>query len=68
MKKIYLVAIIPFILGISCIIAYNIIGSSVAEDGTLVEPFALLPIGWLMLAIGIVSSFILGIKFLIRKK
>ncbi len=49
-------------------IAFKMIGSYIAEDGTLVEPFGLIPIGFLMFAISIIASLILGIKFLLKKR
>ncbi|MCU4760102.1 MULTISPECIES: DUF3955 domain-containing protein [unclassified Bacillus (in: firmicutes)] len=61
MKK-YILTLIPFILGIGCVVSYNTIGSKVASDGTLVEPFYLLPMGYLFLAIGIISLFVSKIK------
>ncbi|ATP39949.1 group-specific protein [Solibacillus sp. R5-41] len=55
MKK-YLIASTPILLGVICFIVSTVIGSSVAEDGTLVEPaFFLIPIGFLMFFIGIIS-------------
>ncbi|MBW9158458.1 DUF3955 domain-containing protein [Clostridium sp. FP2] len=53
MKKKYL-TLIPFIIGAACMVAYNIIGSEVAPDGTLLEPFYLIPMSYLFLAIGII--------------
>ena len=35
-----------------CLIAFEVIGSAVAEDGTLVEPFFLIPIAWLLFLTG----------------
>jgi hypothetical protein len=61
MKK-YILALIPFILGIGCIVSFNSIGSTVASDGTLVEPFYLLPIGYSLIAIGIISLFVSKMK------
>ena len=55
MKK-YLFTIIPFILGVSCFVAFNIIGSEVAPDGTLVEPFYLIPTGFLLISISIMMK------------
>ena len=54
MKK-YLISIISFLIGAGCMITYNIIGTEVAADGTLIEPFALLPLGYIFLFIGVVS-------------
>lgn len=68
MKKKYLIAIIPFILGISCFGIYNIIGSHIAPDGTLVEPFFLLPIGRACVFIGILWVIIVGSIALFHKK
>ncbi|WP_102401204.1 DUF3955 domain-containing protein [Haloimpatiens massiliensis] len=65
MKK-YLLSLISFIIAISCIVAYNIIGSKIAPDGTLIEPFFLIPIGWLFIIIGIVSALIIFITSLSR--
>ncbi len=45
MKK-YLLNLIPFILTALCFVAYNLIGSEVLPDGTLSEPFFLIPISW----------------------
>ena len=40
---------------IICFIAYNIIGAEVLPDGTLVEPFALIPIGYIFILVFIIS-------------
>ena len=48
-------------------IFYKAIGSSVAEDGSLVEPFFLIPIAWLFFIAGIVAGIILGIMGIVRK-
>jgi hypothetical protein len=59
MKK-YLMAIISLILGISCFLVYHLIGFSVAVDGTLIEPFGLIPIGFLLTAIALVSGLMVS--------
>lgn len=59
MKK-YLFTMIPFILGIICFVSYNIIGSEIAQDGTLIEPFGLIPIGFLLISLSIIVSFIMS--------
>lgn len=38
-----------------CFAAYNIIGAKVLPDGTLVEPFALIPIGYIFVLVFIIS-------------
>lgn len=62
MKKLHLINTILFAIGIGCMIAYRIIGSKVAANGTLVEPFALIPIGWLFIILGIILSLVLIIR------
>ncbi len=60
--------IIVSILGaIASKIAFNQIGSYVAEDGLLVEPFALIPLFFLFVLIAVVASFVLITKMLINK-
>lgn len=70
MKK-NIITIIPFLITIGCIIAFNLIGSEVLPDGTLQEPFFLIPIAWLFLLIGIVSvvirlSLLAVVKFKVK--
>jgi len=62
MKK-HLLNLIPFIIGIGCFLAFNIIGSEVAPDGTLIEPFFLIPIGCLFLAIGIIGLLVSSVLY-----
>lgn len=57
MKK-NLLILIPFILSFGCFISYNLIGSEIAPDGTLVEPFFLIPMSYLFMLIGIIASII----------
>jgi hypothetical protein len=48
--------------GIGCAIAFEVIGSSVSDNGTLVEPFFLIPIAWLLFLLGgilAISAFII---------
>jgi hypothetical protein len=45
-------AIALMLAGLGCLIAFAAIGSSVAQDGRLVEPFFLIPIAWLLLLMG----------------
>lgn len=65
MKK-YLLALIPFIAGIGCWLAYAIIGSEVAPDGTLLEPFFLIPFGYLFTAIGMLLGVAVSAVSLFR--
>ena len=67
MKK-YILTSIPFILAIGCIVVFNIIGSRVAPDGALIEPFFLIPMAYLFLAIGIISLLIKLMSFFYKYK
>lgn len=40
------------LLSLACLIAFRVIGAEVDADGVLREPFALIPLGWLLAAIG----------------
>lgn len=63
MKK-YIVTLIPLILGMGCLISYNILSaeSAVVANGVLVEPFYLLPMGYAFLTISIISFVISKFK------
>lgn len=61
MKLKYLPALTLFIVGIGCLIAHSIIGAKVGVDGTLIEPFFLLPVGYLLVALGIITGLAVGI-------
>jgi uncharacterized BrkB/YihY/UPF0761 family membrane protein len=58
-KKTFLFTVVPLLLGLGCWVAYAIIGSEVAANGTLVEPFALIPLGYIFVALGLVVGIIL---------
>lgn len=66
MKK-YILSLISFVIGIGCLVAYNIIGAEVAYDGTLIEPFFLIPMSYLFLAIGIIWGIAVSILQFFRK-
>jgi len=60
---------LPFILSLICFTAYTLIGQSVAADGTLVESFAFVPLGYLFFNIGIIVWAVqFGKIFLSKKK
>ena len=42
--------------GLGCFLAFNLLGSTLDAQGFLHEPFALLPLGYLLLFIGMVLS------------
>ncbi|WP_374965381.1 DUF3955 domain-containing protein [Lysinibacillus sp. RS5] len=61
MKLRYFPALTLFIVGIGCLIAHSIIGAKVGVDGTLIEPFYLIPVGYLLVALGIITRLAVGI-------
>lgn len=65
MKKLILV-VIPFIISLGCGVAYKIIGCEIAPDGTLLEPFYLIPIGYLFFTIGIIGLLVVALSCLIK--
>ncbi|WP_150666714.1 DUF3955 domain-containing protein [Pandoraea commovens] len=54
--------------GFACWIAFAAIGSEVDAQGVLHEPFALVPVGMLMVVIGVVGSLVRGIMTLYRRQ
>jgi hypothetical protein len=68
MKKKYLLASSPIFFGVLCIIMFNIIGSEVKPDGTLVEPFFLIPLAYLFVFTGIIAILFVAIFSILRKK
>ncbi|MBK5348571.1 DUF3955 domain-containing protein [Bacillus sp. TH44] len=68
MKKKYLLASSPIFLGVLCIIMFNIIGSEVKPDGTLVEPFFLIPLAYLFVFTGIIAILFVAVFSMFRKK
>lgn len=45
-------SLILIALGGACLLAFNLIGSTIDAQGMLHEPFGLIPIGWLLIACG----------------
>ncbi|MDO8260664.1 MAG: DUF3955 domain-containing protein [Candidatus Magasanikbacteria bacterium] len=66
MKRKYFVYMF-LIIGGGCFVAFSFIGSYVASDGTLVEPFGLIPLGYLFLLIGIVLGVIFYVQNIYNK-
>lgn len=55
MKKKYLLASTPILLGIICLIISSVIGSEIKPDGTLVEPFFLIPLSYVFFFSGLIG-------------
>lgn len=65
MKK--FLTLIPFCCTAICLISYSVIGSRVLADGTLDEPFFLIPIAWLFFFIGVLMVVVQLIFYLKNK-
>jgi len=50
------------LLGFVLLTAFRCIGSSIDQDGFLHEPFALLPVGWLLVILGVTWSVVATIR------
>ncbi|MCC3868229.1 DUF3955 domain-containing protein [Terrisporobacter mayombei] len=60
MKK-YIFSMVSGLIGVICFAAYNIIGTKMSPDGSFVEPFGLIPIGYLFIFIGVISAIIVAV-------
>ncbi|WP_442602332.1 DUF3955 domain-containing protein [Paenibacillus sp. KN14-4R] len=67
MKRKYLLASTPIFLGVVCLIISSMIGSSVAPDGTLIEPFYLIPLSYLLFFSGIISLLFVAVISTFKK-
>lgn len=67
MKNKYLLASTPIILGVLCLVIYSMIGSKVETDGTLVEPFFLIPLSYLFVFSGILAILFAAIVSMFKK-
>ncbi|MNV68980.1 hypothetical protein D3C71_1618580 [compost metagenome] len=56
------VGVLLVVLGFIALITFRLMGSSIDADGFLREPFALLPIGFLLVVVGCVTALIGWIK------
>ena len=60
----YKIAITLLVIGIMSFVSFELIGSEVDENGFINEPFALLPIGFILICL----SMVLFIVFALIKK
>ena len=61
MKKYYF-TFATILAGIICAVAYRIIGSEIAPDGTLVEPFYLIPMSYLFFFAGLIGLIVITVS------
>lgn len=67
MKRHFLLASTPIFLGIILLIIRWMIGDSIEADGTLVEPFFLVVLFYLLILIGIISLSSVAILSIFKK-
>lgn len=67
MKK-YKITLLCLLMTELCVVSFNLIGSKVLEDGTLQEPFFLIPIAYLFLFISIISALVIKINDVYKLK
>ena len=69
MKNKYFLASTPIFSGFFCLIISSLIGSEVASDGMLIEPFFfLIPLSYLLFFSGIISLLFVAIISMIKKQ
>jgi len=49
-------SVLLLIAAVTCVIAYNIIGQKIDEQGFLHESFFLIPMTWLFLLLGVITG------------
>lgn len=67
MKK-YRISLLCLLMTALSVVSFNLIGSKVLEDGTLKEPFFLIPIAYLFLFISIISAVVIKINDVYKLK
>ncbi|MBG9617619.1 DUF3955 domain-containing protein [Bacillus cereus] len=67
MKNKYSLASIPIFVGIICLMIYKVT-TRIEPDGTLREPFYLLPFGGLLVIIGFILIVFIGIVSIFKKQ
>lgn len=58
----------PFLLGVACVTLFSTIGSKVLSDGSMSEPFFLIPLAYLFFLFGIAITFVKAIRYISYKK
>lgn len=68
MMKKYILATLPIVLGVLCLLMKGIIGDELLPDGTLVERnFFLIPLSYLFFFSGIISILFVAIFSTVKK-
>ena len=53
--------------GIGGLLLFQIIGSTIDEDGILHEPFFLIPVSYLLMVLGFGGAALLGLRHVLRR-
>lgn len=68
MMKKYILATLPIVIGVLCLLMKGIIGDEILPDGTLVERnFFLIPLSYLFFFSGIISILFVAIFSTVKK-
>lgn len=68
MMKKYILATLPIVIGVLCLLMKGIIGDEIVPDGTLVERnFFLIPLSYLFFFSGIISILFVAIFSTVKK-
>ncbi len=59
--KRYWLPMLSVLIAISCGVGYTIIGSRLSPEGILIEPFALIPLTYVFIAISVISFIIITV-------
>lgn len=65
-EKILKLALVLLILGVACLIAFKLIGSTIDASGFLHEPFILMVVGWFLIGLGAIHFIFYGITVFIQ--
>lgn len=65
--KLFITGVIMLMISSICLFLYNYIGSSIDENGFLIEAFFLIPVGYLFFFIGLTLT-LLEVGIIILKK
>lgn len=67
-RRYWMVCACFFFAGFTCWLAFAAIGSEVDAQGVVHEKFILVPLGWLIVVIGVIGSLIRGVFTLYRRQ
>lgn len=66
-KKLLKLVALLLLLGMACLVSFQLIRSTIDEFGVLHEPFMLVGIGWILIGLGIIGFIIYAIMRIYTK-